>query len=119
MEIPQSSTLRFSEALWSDKEKTQPINVADYDNIIMEVYTNANFRTKYSKVAKPGYNSFATLTGNIFTLVVLSEDTAKMNGKLYYDLKLIDNLATPIERVVQKTVDTGIVITNFASKNDK
>ena len=111
MNQPQSNTLRLSVTL--------PANVNSYQNVIIELYTNASFREKYSFQAKAGYGQVLVgASPNIAKVILTAKQQAKMNGSLFYDIKLISGLDTNAEQVSSAGIDTGIVITFLASKND-
>lgn len=111
MNLPQSNTLRLSATL--------PSNVSSYENVIIELYTNANFREKYSYQPRTGFGSILIGTDpKVAKVLLTAKQQAKMNGKLFYEIKLITGLDTNAEQVASNGIDTGIVITNLSSKND-
>ena len=93
---------------------TIPKSITEYENILMAVYTNQNTAVKCSYVEKAGFNKIED--GDIATelkVTINSAQTAKMDGCIYYEIKLVDAL-TPSENIADSLpIDLGIkIITN-------
>lgn len=94
--------------------------VTNFDNVLLSAYTNPKNTTRYAYVAKTGFGAIS-LNGDTTHLKVkiLGKYTAKMQGRLYLEIKLVkDTNDTDTERNGQNVpIDTTIIIDNVDLKN--
>jgi hypothetical protein len=113
----QSSTIPFTVTL--------PADASTYDAVIVEFYTDKSSRVKFIYPFTDEYEAKVyneAVIGNSTDELkcrLLSKHTAKMLGKLMFEVKLITDInEIDAETVNTGAIDTTIEIISLAAKND-
>ena len=94
--------------------------VTDFDNILIALYTQTKNRVIYSYVPNSLHKQIQDgETLYKIKVKLLGEDSAKMNGRLFYEIKFIKDNKEVLseENSPSLPVDTTIVIINNELKN--
>jgi len=97
---------------------TLPQAAALYDKFFVYIYTAKQNIVKFAYPDTVGYGEM-TVDDATCTIKVLSSQSAKFNGALYYEIKLFDDATQATEAVGVGAVDTGIDIVNNYIKSEQ
>jgi len=96
-----------------------PKSITEYDKLYIYIYTSQSNIVKFAYPEKTGYNSITVKEDDTnITFKVLSKQTAKFDGALYFLIKLIDDGEVLTEDDAVGAKDLGIDIINNYIKNE-